>query len=218
MPDQPILEMLPLGDFQANAFLVRHQDDPEACWIVDCGPAPAPLIQAIKRHGVRPAGIVLTHCHHDHIGGIDQVLSEFGSLPIAAHVLEKDWNTEPMLNLSQFLGVPQTATPPGQLLEEDDPCPLGTDWRMLHLPGHSPGSLGFLHQPSGTLIAGDTLFAGSIGRIDFPTSDPEAMRGSLARLLELPDDVQVFPGHGEPTTIGRERVGNPFLRGGTPAI
>ena len=71
MSADPILEMSPLGDFQSNAFLVRHQDDPQACWIVDCGPDPKPLIDAMHRHGVRPAGIVLTHCHHDHTQTLD---------------------------------------------------------------------------------------------------------------------------------------------------
>ena len=89
---------------------------------------------------------------------------------------------------------------------------------IIHVPGHSPGSVAFLHGPSGVMIAGDTLFQGSIGRIDFPTSDPQAMRESLIRLMELPDETQVLPGHGGPTTIGQERTGNPFITGGMPSF
>lgn len=210
--------MLPLGDFQTNAYLIRHAALPEECWLVDCGMEPAPMIAAIDRRGLRPAGIVLTHCHHDHIAGIDQVLAHYGPMPIACHILEAMWNQTPELNLSWFLGAPSTASPPTVLLEEGDACPLGEAWRMFHVPGHSPGSIAFLHEPSETLIAGDTLFAGSMGRVDFPTSDPEAMKRSLSRLMELSDTTQVFPGHGPSTSIGVERASNPFLRGGIPSF
>ena len=218
LDNSPVLEMLPLGDFQANAFLVRHAEDSGRCWIVDCGPGPEPMLEAIERHGLTPSGIVLTHCHHDHIGGIDQVLAKHGPMPIACHELEKEWNGSPELNLSVFLGTPQTATPPDVILQDGGDCPLGPDWQIIHVPGHSPGSVAFLHGPSGVMIAGDTLFQGSIGRIDFPTSDPQAMRESLVRLMELPDDTQVLPGHGGPTTIGQERAGNPFIAGGKPSF
>lgn len=218
MSESMILEMLPLGEFQANAFLVRHEEDPEACWIVDCGPGPGPLMEAIERRGLAPAGIVLTHCHHDHIGGIDEVLSRYGPMSIAAHGEESQWNATPELNLSAFLGRPSTATPPDVILEDGGECPLGRGWSILHVPGHSPGSVAFHHPASATLIAGDTLFAGSIGRIDFPTSDPEAMRNSLRILMGLSDETRVFSGHGPPTSIGHEKAENPFLRGGAPSF
>ena len=82
---------------------------------------------------------------------------------------------------------------------------------MWHLPGHSPGSIGLYFKATGVLIGGDTLFQGSIGRTDFPTSEPEAMVASLRRLLTLPDETLVYPGHGPSTTIGQERQTNPFL-------
>ncbi len=212
----PVLAIIPLGDYQTNGFVVADDADPARCWIVDCGQRPTPLLEAVEATGRTPAGIVLTHCHHDHIAGIDEALTRFGSMPIRCHAAEADWNGEPMLNLSAFLGAPATATPPDGVFDEGDPCPLGPAWRIMHLPGHSPGSCGFLHEPTGVLIAGDTLFAGSIGRIDFPTSDPEAMRGSLRRILALEDATRVLPGHGGETTVGRERAGNPFVEGGEP--
>ena len=149
---------------------------------------------------------------------IDRALARFGPMPIRCHRLEADWNGEPMLNLSAFLGMPATATPPDETFDEGDDCPLGPGWSILHLPGHSPGSSAFLHGPTGTLIAGDTLFAGSIGRIDFPTSDPQAMRVSIERMMTLDDAVRVLPGHGPRTTIGQERAGNPFIRDGAAAF
>ncbi len=214
----PILAMIPLGDYQTNGFVVAAEDDDDACWIVDCGDRPEPLLDAVSSSGRRPVGILLTHCHHDHIAGIDRALARFGPMPIRCHHLEADWNATPMLNLSAFLGAPSTATPPDATFADGDPCPIGPGWSILHLPGHSPGSCGFHHAASGTLIAGDTLFAGSIGRIDFPTSDPEAMRGSLRRLMTLSDATRVLPGHGPATTIGRERASNAFLREGEPVF
>ena len=212
--NSPVLAMVPLGNYQTNAFIVADEQDDGAAWIVDCGEHPDSLLDALEKSGRTPKGILLTHCHHDHIAGIDRALARFGTLPIRCHRLEADWNQEPLLNLSALLGAPTRVTAPDETFEEGDPCPIGPGWRILHLPGHSPGSVGFLHDSSGTLIAGDTLFAGSMGRVDFPTSDPEAMRGSLARLLELPDEVVVLPGHGPGTRIGVERQGNPFLQGG----
>ena len=214
----PVLAAIPLGDYQTNAFVVADELDPEACWLVDCGDRPESLLDAVETSGRTLSGILLTHCHHDHIAGIDRALARFGPMPIRCHELEAGWNQEPMLNLSAFLGMPSTATPPDATFQGGDSCPLGPGWSILHLPGHSPGSVGFLHAPSGTLLAGDTLFAGSIGRIDFPTSDSEAMKKSLIRLLELEDDIRVLPGHGLETTIGAERAGNPFLQGGRPSF
>lgn len=211
--DQPILAMVPLGDYQTNAFIVADETDDSRAWIVDCGERPEPLLDALEASGRTPAGILLTHCHHDHIAGIDRALARFGPMPIRCHHQEAEWNQQPLLNLSSFLGAPTTVTPPDDTFEEGDDCPIGPGWRILHLPGHSPGSSGFLHDPSGTLIAGDTLFAGSMGRVDFPTSDSEAMTHSLDRLLGLPDQVVVLPGHGPGTTIGAERRSNPFLLG-----
>ena len=85
---------------------------------------------------------------------------------------------------------------------------------MIHAPGHSPGSVLFVHEPSNQAIVGDTLFAGSMGRVDFPTSDPDAMRRTLGEvMMALPDEMTIHPGHGPSTTIGRERATNPFIGG-----
>lgn len=210
-PESPILATVPLGPYQTNCYVVEASDGVDRAFLVDCGDAPEPLFDALDRSGKVLGGILLTHAHHDHIAGIDRALSRYGSVPIHAPSLEAEWNMEPMLNLSAFLGRPARVAPPTDLFEEGDSCPLGPGWRILHLPGHSPGSSAFLHEETGTLLAGDTLFAGSIGRVDFPTSDPEAMSSSLKRLLDLDDGIRVLPGHGPETTIGRERASNPFL-------
>lgn len=210
----PIIDMVTIGPVETNCFLVHVPEgpDPVGCWIVDCGIDPDPLLGRIEERGLEPRGLLLTHCHYDHIGGIEQAFERFGSMPSWVHPIEADWNRDPQLNLSGMSPWPCVAPAPDRTYEDGDELDLGgSTWRVLHLPGHSPGSVGLLNSATGTLIAGDTLFAGSVGRVDFPTSDPAQMRSSLAKLLELPDETQVLPGHGPKTSIGLERSRNPFL-------
>ncbi len=214
---RPAIITCPLGTWQTNCHAVHVPDgtDPKGCWIVDCGQHPAPLIAAIRERGLTPRGILLTHCHLDHIMGIDTALSAFGTLPILCHALEREWNGDPNLNLSAFSGGMEVrVSPPTATVADGDTIDLcGTTWSVLHVPGHSPGSVAYLHLPSRQALVGDTLFAGSIGRFDFPTSDGTALKRSiLERLMVLPDDLEIRPGHGPTTTIGRERRTNPYVR------
>ncbi len=210
----PSITRFVLGDFQTNCYIVRDPGQ-NACWIVDCGQRPDELLDYISTEGLQPVAILLTHAHADHIWGIDQALSRLGDLPIFLHEAEQDWCGNPMLNLSELFGFPVSVTGPTDLLKHDDTLKLASStWRVIHTPGHSPGSVCFVHDDSDQAIVGDTLFAGSIGRIDFPTSDPEAMKRSLHdQLLKLPDSMAIYPGHLEPTTIGQERTTNPYLTG-----
>jgi hydroxyacylglutathione hydrolase len=220
---RPEIVTFALGDWQTNCHVVRvpaarPPDDPRACWIVDCGQRPKPLVDYIRREGLRPVAIILTHAHVDHIAGVDEALAAFGPIPVLAHAAERDFNGEPMLNLSAFAGREVRVSPPTAFLGDGDRIELsGTRWLVRHVPGHSPGSIALIHGsegPRGSPVAlvGDTLFAGSIGRVDFPTSDPEALKRSLREvLLELPDATRILPGHGPETTVGAERRANPFL-------
>lgn len=211
---QPLITSFTLGPVETNCFLVTAPDgpDPQGCWILDCGMEPAPMLDAITAKGLQPRGILLTHAHYDHIGGIAEARDRFGTMPILIHEIEREWNQDPMYNLSGSSPWPCVAPASTATFVDDEMIDLcATPWKVLHLPGHSPGSCGFLHAPSATLIAGDTLFRGSIGRVDFPTSNPQAMRDSLTRLMALPDTTRVIPGHGPETTIGLERSGNPFI-------
>ena len=208
------LQAFELGRCATNAYVVAPPVGAgEGCWIVDPGEGPEPLLRFLERSGLRPEAIVCTHAHADHIAGIDQVRSRLGDLPVLAHPAESGWFADPMLNLSQFIGEPVSVSGPTGRLEDGQSLQLGPlVWRVLHTPGHSPGSVTLWCPQERVALVGDTLFHDSIGRIDFPTSDPEAMRDSLHRvLLGLPDDTRVHPGHGPDTTIGRERRSNPFL-------
>jgi glyoxylase-like metal-dependent hydrolase (beta-lactamase superfamily II) len=210
----PELISLALGPVETNCFIlsVPSGPDPQGCYLIDCGMDPEPLLDQVAEHAFEPRGLLLTHCHYDHIGGIERLMERFGPMPIWVHPIEADWNRDPMLNLSGMTPLPCVAPAPDKRFEDGDRLDLlGTHWDVLHLPGHSPGSVALHDSTHGILLAGDTLFSGSVGRVDFPTSDPSAMKRSLERLMTLPDETVVHPGHGPATTIGRERVSNPYV-------
>lgn len=210
----PELISLALGPVETNCFIlsVPSGSDPQGCYLIDCGMDPEPLLDQVAEHAFEPRGLLLTHCHYDHIGGIERLMERFGPMPIWVHPIEADWNRDPMLNLSGMTPLPCVAPAPDKRFEDGDRLDLlGTHWDVLHLPGHSPGSVALHDSTHGILLAGDTLFSGSVGRVDFPTSDPSAMKRSLERLMTLPDETVVHPGHGPATTIGRERVSNPYV-------
>jgi len=211
----PVIRTYVLGEFQTNCFVVTAPPSSD-CWIVDCGFEPEAMLADIARRELRPIALLLTHTHMDHIAGVDRALSRFGDLPMYVHEAEAGFCSDPMLNLSAAIEMPVSVTEPQHHLRDGDTLTLGdTTWRVLHTPGHSPGGVCFIHDPSKQAIVGDTLFAGGMGRIDFPTSNPDEMRRTLLeRLASLPDDMTIHPGHGPATTIGAEKRTNPYLRGG----
>jgi len=212
----PVITIFTLGDWQTNCHVVTSGDPgSKNCWIVDCGFDPDEMLDFVAEKSLKPQAILLTHAHLDHIGGVDQVLSRFGKLPMYIHQAEAGFCSDPMLNLSAMIGMGTTCAEPDHLLKHGDTLMLdGSIWRVLHTPGHSPGGACFVHDESKQAIVGDTLFAGSIGRFDFPTSDAELLRKSLDLLMTLPDDMTIYPGHGPTTTIGMERRSNPYINGG----
>lgn len=209
----PILEAYVLGPFATNCYLVRTQDS-RGCWIVDPGLNPTPVIARVRDLNLSPRAVVLTHAHVDHIAGVDSVLRAFPGTPVLLHEAEREWTSDPRLNLSILSGMEVTCHGPDRLLRDGDALTLdGLEWSVLHTPGHSPGGVTLHHAPSHTAIVGDSLFAGSIGRTDFPGSDFATLERSIReRLYTLPDPTSIHPGHGPESTIGRERRSNPFVR------
>ncbi len=210
-----IVERFPLGPIETNAYLLVNPAT-QGCFIVDPGEMPAKLIARVRVADYKPRAIVLTHAHYDHIAGVERVLKELGpALPIWIHVAEKDFPATPADNLSIFSGWELTTPDPTDLFEHGHVLDLdGLPIEVRHSPGHSPGGVALVQHANKVVIAGDSLFAGSVGRHDFPHSDGDAlMRSIKTQFYTLPDDFTVFPGHGPETTIGEEKAHNPFVRG-----
>lgn len=210
----PQIEAFALGPFGTNCYLVHTGHGGEG-WIVDASYGPDELIDRARALGLRITGIIITHAHGDHIAGLDDIRAAFPNAPVYAHRAEAEWFGNPDLNLSAAFGAPVVVKGADKLLQGGETLPLGAwEWKVMHTPGHSPGMIALHCEACHAVIVGDTLFAGSIGRYDYPTSDEAALFRSLREvLMALPDDTRVLAGHGPATTIGRERKFNPFLRG-----
>ena len=201
-----------LSDWMTNCYVLSAQDS-KGCWIIDAGFEPEPLIEHVKRNELEPQQVILTHGHVDHIAGVSALRAFWPGVPILIHEAEEAFLADPMLNLSAALGgsvVAPDATATltaGQELDLD-----GIPFEVRHTPGHSPGGVALYQKDEQLVFVGDTLFAGSVGRHDFPTSDGAQLLESIrTQLLTLPDETEVLSGHGPNTTIGEERKHNPFF-------
>lgn len=214
------IETFSLSDWMTNCYVLRaegqtagSQEEGRECWIVDAGFEPRPLIGYIRDKKLTPRAVLVTHAHVDHIAGLAELRGEWPSLPILVHPAEQAALRDPMLNLSGFLGQEVKAPAATGPLEDGQRLRLaGLEFRVLHAPGHSPGSVTLYQAEEGVALVGDVLFLDSVGRTDFPNSDHRTLIRSIQeKLLTLPDETRVLPGHGPETTIGRERRHNPFL-------
>ncbi len=220
-PGIPAIRGFALGPFQTNCYVVHDpaQTGTDAsCWIVDASFGPGNLIAEVTRLRKRLQAIVLTHAHVDHIAGIADVQRAFPGTPVWIHEDECEWLSDPEQNLSEAFGQPVSLGMPDRLLRDSEVLELGsTRWRVQHIPGHSPGGIALVCDSAAGLatiaISGDALFAGSIGRTDFPGSSLEVLSKSIReKLYTLPDNTVVYPGHGPLTTVGDEKRSNPYVR------
>jgi len=205
-----IVTQITVGAFQENCYLVADPDS-ESLAIVDPGSEPDRIIAEVERTGRTPDAIWVTHAHVDHIGAIAPIKRRW-DVPVWLHPLD-----EPLYRVggrqAQLYGIPYEEPPgPDRQFDEAETLRLGTlELMVIHAPGHAPGHV-VIHG-HGNALVGDCLFAGSIGRTDLPFSNPAHLEASLKRIASLPAETVVHPGHGEITTIGDERVSNPFLNG-----
>ena len=202
-----------LGMWQTNSYLLTAEET-EKCWIIDAGFDPERLVADIKSAGLVPEYLVYTHAHLDHIAGTAVIREAFPGIKTVISTEEASFLGDPAKNLSSGAGMTVTADDADMVVEDGDSLEFeGLSFRIIATPGHSPGGICVYQEEGGLLFSGDTLFQGSVGRYDFPTSDGEALFDSIRRkLLPLPDGVKVFPGHGGATTIGDEKANNPFLK------
>lgn len=200
--------------FQENTYVVS--DDTNSCVIFDPGCYDSHeeniLSSYIEKEGLKPVMLINTHAHIDHVFGNHFIHRKYGLSPWL-HKLELTI-LENMQTVGAMYGVNATPSPaPAGYIDEGSPVKFGnTEFQLFFTPGHSPGSLCFYHKDSSSLIAGDVLFQLSIGRTDLPGGNHADLIASITeKLMKLPDDVTVYPGHGPHTTIGFERKNNPFI-------
>ena len=200
--------------FEQWAYVLRRPEGSEAI-VVDPGFQTRPLLAFLRDEGLRPAAILNTHGHSDHIAGNAALKSAFPDAPILIGRRDAHLLLDPEANLSAPFGKPFTSPPADRLLDDGDRLELaGFCFDILEIPGHSPGSIALssIDETPPFVLAGDILFAGSVGRCDFPGGDmAQLVLGIRSKLLPLPDATLVYPGHGPPTTIGDERVRNPYV-------
>ncbi len=207
------LRTLVVGPFAVNCYLYWDQESKDGV-IIDPGLDAENIIGEVDKAGYRPKAILLTHGHGDHIAAVGDVKGHF-KIPLYLGRGEEELLKNPSANVSALIGEPITAPAPDHLLDDEAPLTIGTiSFRVLATPGHSPGGVCYLDETEGILFCGDTIFAGSIGRYDFPGCSLEKLMNSIdQKIMKLPDDVICYPGHGPHTTVGNERLNNPFLTG-----
>lgn len=199
---------LPLGELDTNCYFIW--DSCREALVVDPGDEASTILSALYREGLSVRAVVLTHVHFDHMLATQEICDATNA-PLWVGAGDEAALTDGMKNLSAFFGGGIVSLHADRMLREGDVVTVGehtlTVWET---PGHTPGSICLIGEE--LALTGDTLFAGSIGRVDFPGGDVTAMERSLRRLQDLPDEMRIYPGHGPSTTMGHEKNGNPYLR------
>jgi glyoxylase-like metal-dependent hydrolase (beta-lactamase superfamily II) len=202
--------------FAENSY-IAHLEGRADCVVVDPGFDADKIIQHIERQGLTPSAFLNTHGHADHIAGNAALKQQWPECPLIIGAKEATKLTDPMENLSGTYGIAVVSPPADQLVREGDTCSVaGLELQVLETPGHSAGHVVYVWRGAQpwVVFGGDMLFQGSVGRADFPDSNPQQLIDSIrTKLYALPDDTVVRSGHGDPTTIGEERQYNPFVRG-----
>jgi len=207
------VDCIPLGDFETNCYIVRENADAKECLIIDPGFSPEPLIEMIQQNNWRPQRIILTHGHCDHIAGVKLLRQTFHSIPVAISSPDRTMLTNDKENLAWMTGQLLKLDQPEDILNPGDIIKLGElELKVLPTPGHTPGGISFYCEKASIIFVGDALFAGSIGRTDFPHGDTNTLlNGIRQQIFTLPDETTVYTGHGPATTVAAEKKTNPFF-------
>ena len=201
------IRCLPLGALQANCYLLSDEEGATA--VIDPGDEAGTILETVRAGELAVEAILLTHAHFDHILAADELRRETGA-PVYVSETDAPALADPRRSLTVLAKGGAGPLRADHLLKDGEELRVGRlAVSVLHTPGHTPGSCCFLCGDA--LFSGDTLFAGSIGRTDFPGGDDQAMAASLRMLAALEPGIRVFPGHGESTTLSKERMENPYL-------
>lgn len=204
------IETLTVGPLEENCYLVIDESTNHAI-LIDPGDEPDRILDAVRESGATLDAVWLTHAHFDHVGGLAGVLRAH-PVPVYMHPLDAPLHERAVDSALRYGIRIETPPPPDRELSEGDRVAVGSkELAVMHVPGHAPGHVAFYNDD--VVFGGDCLFAGSIGRTDIEYGDRETLDASLLRLVELGDDLTVYPGHGRATTIRAERATNPFLLG-----
>ena len=209
-----ILEHLTVGPFQENCYILGDEGSGLGA-VIDPGDEATRIALAVEQTNLDIASIIVTHAHIDHVGAVAALVDEY-ACPVLMHAEAEamlgELPTQAVMMGVRFGRVPAV----DRHVEDEEVLEVGTlRLRSLYTPGHAPGHLAFYVEGEGVVLSGDALFAGSVGRVDLPGGSMEVLMRSIEeRLLTLPDETTVYPGHGPATTIRDERAYNPFLGGG----
>lgn len=205
---------IPLGVMQTNCYIIENTEG--SCIIFDPGSEGKRLIRWLTKKNLQPCAIFLTHAHFDHIGAVDEIRANY-KIPVYIHEFEEDWLSNPSLNGSQYFTSKSLlrVNPADVLLTKEEQKIMGDfTFSIIETPGHSPGSVSYYFQNEGFVVSGDVLFKGSIGRTDLKQGNNAQLLASIHdKLLTMPEETVVLPGHGPTTTIIEEMDSNPFLNG-----
>ena len=201
---------IPAGIYAANCYLVYSEDNKEAI-VIDPGGDEDDILTQIKNLGLDIKYIILTHGHGDHISGVNGI-KDYTKAPLAIHKEDEYLLKDGRSNLSSMMAMGTVEITADILLNDGDKISFGgLTAEVIHTPGHTPGGISI--KIGDSIFTGDTLFAGSIGRTDFPKSSFEAIMDSIKnRIIIYPDDTIVYPGHGPSSTIRNDKESNPFIK------
>lgn len=213
-----LIEAMVVGEIQANCYLVGDGKSNDIA-VIDPGGDGPDIIARIEEKGYHPVYIIDTHGHIDHMWANADLKAAYPDAELLIHEDDANMLTDPSANLSGFMGRSITSPPADRTLSEGDKLEVGSlAFDIVHIPGHSPGGIALItkDEDSGknVVFCGDAVFAYSIGRTDFPGGSHETLISNIKqKLLTLPDDTVLYPGHGPATIVGTERKHNPFLQG-----
>jgi hydroxyacylglutathione hydrolase len=206
------LKTVVVGPFEVNCYVYGNEKTKEAV-VIDPGGDEQLIFEAIDRSKVLPLAILLTHGHGDHIASVGDLKEKF-RVPLYMSQADKDLLNTSSEMVAAFYGHPVYCPPADFFVSDEQPLTFGSIvLRVLSTPGHTPGGVCYLDEHEGILFCGDTLFKSSIGRTDLPGGSHEQLIKSIqTKILTLPNNIICYPGHGPKTTVGAERINNPFLR------